>query len=254
MRGARRASPAQQSTPVPAMYHLSQHAFACETRRYYVFLDLLGDKYISVPREDMAELVPWIHGGPFTRGKEIPAPTHLPAAAAALAAELVALGVLAESPPERKASMPIPATPVTDLPSIRASLQPPERSLHLFLGIAASLMYARRALRSTRISLIVGTFAERKRAMPAAGPAEWDRAAQLTAVFLDCRPLFPWDYRCLLDSLALIRFLSRFDVYPDWIFGVQDDPFNAHCWVQAGTRVLNDDLEHVRTYTIIMTV
>lgn len=122
------------------------------------------------------------------------------------------------------------------------------------MSIATSLIYARRALRSTPLSLIVDTVAERKRAPTEIDPAEWNRAARLTEAFLNFRPMFPWDYRCLFDSLALIRFLSRFRLHPDWVFGVQDDPFNAHCWVQAGTCVLNDDLEHVSTYTPIMTI
>ncbi|MBW4050302.1 MAG: lasso peptide biosynthesis B2 protein [Proteobacteria bacterium] len=171
-----------------------------------------------------------------------------------MAAELVAAGILRESPPEEGASVRNPAYPVSDLSSARASLDSPKRSPHLFLSIATSLTYARRALRSTHISGIVGNVAERKRAQASTEPTEWNRAVQLTGAFLDFRPMFPWDYRCLFDSLALIRFLSLFNLYPDWIFGVQDDPFNAHCWVQAGTRVLNDDIEHVRNYTPIMTV
>ncbi|MGH8293945.1 MAG: lasso peptide biosynthesis B2 protein [Steroidobacteraceae bacterium] len=116
------------------------------------------------------------------------------------------------------------------------------------------MVYARWALRSTAMYSIVEAISERKRKPPATGTKEWRKAAELTEVFLHYRPLFPWDYRCLFDSLALIRFLSRFNLYPDWVFGVQDDPFRAHCWVQAGGRVLNDDLEHVRSYTAIMMV
>ncbi len=76
----------------------------------------------------------------------------------------------------------------------------------------------------------------------------------MARVFLKYRPLFPRDYLCLFDSLALVRFLSGYDLYPDWVFGVQEDPFRAHCWVQAGEVVLNDHLDNVAVYTPIMTV
>lgn len=236
-----------------AMYHLRRHVYACQTSRYYVFMDLPGDNYFSVPREDLAELVPWIHGGDLGSRKEQPK-TRPSAAATAFAAELVAAGVLMEGPPEQDVQMPTAAAPTSDLASTRASLHAPKTSLRLFASVATSLIYARQALRFTPISLIVDAVAACKRAASVVEVAECKNAMQLTEVFLHFRPLFPWDYRCLFDSLALIRFLSRFALYPDWIFGVQDDPFNAHCWVQAGSLVLNDDLERVRSYTPIMKI
>jgi Transglutaminase-like superfamily len=238
----------------PAVYHLSRHAFACMAGRYYVFLDLLRDLYFSVPREDLDELAPWIHGVSLASRTALPTGTRLSAAATALAAELVAAGVLKEGPPEEGFLARLAPTPLSDLASARGSLDPAGRRRRLFMDVAASMAYARWALRSTAMYSIVETIGERKRAPPAAGTKEWRRAAELTQVFLHYRPLFPWDYRCLFDSLALIRFLSRFNLYADWVFGVQDDPFSAHCWVQAGAQVLNDDLEHVRSYTPIMTI
>lgn len=254
MRGASRASFSRQPPSSLAMYHLARHVFACATSRHYVFLDLVRDNYLSVPREELADLGAWIHGGLLTPPRELNTQKHLSAAAIVVAADLVAAGVLREGPPEHEISVRIAATPDSDLASIRAASHQPGPSRHLFLSVATALIYARRALRSMHISLIVDAVAARKRAQATAESAEWNRAALLTNVFFHHRPLFPWDYRCLFDSLALIRFLSRFNLYPDWVFGVQDDPFNAHCWVQAGTRVLNDDLEHVRSYTPIMTI
>jgi hypothetical protein len=43
-------------------------------------------------------------------------------------------------------------------------------------------------------------------------------------------------------------------VYPDWVFGVNADPFEAHCWVQAGNVVLNDTVAWVSGFTPIMVV
>jgi hypothetical protein len=73
-------------------------------------------------------------------------------------------------------------------------------------------------------------------------------------VFERLRLFYPRSYLCLFDSLALIHFLARFDVYPDWVFGVNADPFEAHCWVQAGNVVLNDTVARVSGFTPIMVV
>jgi hypothetical protein len=59
---------------------------------------------------------------------------------------------------------------------------------------------------------------------------------------------------CLFDSLALLEFLARYDIHPDWIFGVQTRPFAAHCWVQSDDVVFNDTVENVSVYTPIMVV
>jgi hypothetical protein len=68
------------------------------------------------------------------------------------------------------------------------------------------------------------------------------------------RPLYPRDYLCLFDSLALIEFLAQHGLYPTWVFGVTSDPFMAHCWVQEGDTLLNDTVAHVGQFVPLMTV
>lgn len=60
--------------------------------------------------------------------------------------------------------------------------------------------------------------------------------------------------QCLRDSLTLIRFLAKKNVFPRWVVGVRTRPFAAHSWVQEGPLVLNDVHEHVREYTPILVV
>ena len=59
---------------------------------------------------------------------------------------------------------------------------------------------------------------------------------------------------CLLDSIALVRFLARRGLYAQLVFGVTDDPFSAHCWVQAGDLVLNDTVGDVSAHTPIRVI
>lgn len=75
-----------------------------------------------------------------------------------------------------------------------------------------------------------------------------------TAVFRKLRPWHPRDYLCLYDALALLEFLARRMLYPDWVFGVQTKPFGAHCWLQVGTQLLNESTEYATRFTPIMVV
>ncbi len=69
------------------------------------------------------------------------------------------------------------------------------------------------------------------------------------------RPAFynPKD-ACLRDTLTLIEFLSRYDIYPQWVFGVRMQPFSAHAWVQYGPTLFTDPVDHVKTFTPIMVI
>ena len=61
-------------------------------------------------------------------------------------------------------------------------------------------------------------------------------------------------YLCLLDAPALVEFLPRRGLYPDWILGVQAQPFGAHRRVQAQGQLLNEEIEYASQFTGIMSV
>lgn len=67
-------------------------------------------------------------------------------------------------------------------------------------------------------------------------------------MFRHLRLYVPIEPRCLLDSIALVRFLARRNLYSNLVFGVTGDPFSAHCWVQSGPVVLNDTIGNVQAY------
>lgn len=58
--------------------------------------------------------------------------------------------------------------------------------------------------------------------------------------FAHARRYVPIDPNCLLDSLSLLRFLSRRGLPARIVFGVTLQPFGAHCWVQADDLALNE--------------
>lgn len=66
------------------------------------------------------------------------------------------------------------------------------------------------------------------------------------------RRLVPLAALCLPDTLAFLRFASRRGSFPHLVFGVEAWPFAAHCWAQAGECILNDALDHARSFAPIL--
>jgi hypothetical protein len=126
-------------------------------------------------------------------------------------------------------------------------------SVAAFLAASA---FAKLALRAWRFERVILRVKRRKAARgPQQGPLDASRARSLVEAFIRYRIyLFSSKDECLYDSLALIEFLARHGIYPDWRFGVQTRPFAAHCWVQQDDVVFNDTVEHVSGFTPIMVV
>lgn len=89
-------------------------------------------------------------------------------------------------------------------------------------------------------------------------PSENDRAVARSVaaaqMFARGRRYVPIEPICLLDSIALLNFLSRRQLAADLVFGVTGAPFSAHCWVQSGDTILNDTLGNVMGFTPIRVV
>jgi hypothetical protein len=134
-------------------------------------------------------------------------------------------------------------------------MQPGSRAGSWLKFLAASA-FARLALRTWSFDRVILRVKRRKRLLePQSGPLDAERARQLVEAFAHHRVfVFSSKNECLYDSLALLEFLARHGIYPDWVFGVQTRPFAAHCWVQHGDVVFNDTAEHVSGYTPIMVV
>jgi hypothetical protein len=81
-----------------------------------------------------------------------------------------------------------------------------------------------------------------------------DRLLQANEQFIRARRYVPIEPVCLLDSLSLLRFLSRRGLSANIVFGVTPAPFAAHCWVQAGDIVLNETLSDATAYTPIRVI
>jgi hypothetical protein len=58
--------------------------------------------------------------------------------------------------------------------------------------------------------------------------------------------------RCLVRSFALAHHLLRVGQHNEVVLAVQLQPFQAHCWVQIGDRLINERLEVAREFTPIL--
>jgi hypothetical protein len=117
---------------------------------------------------------------------------------------------------------------------------------------AASL--ANRWLRTLPLRETVQRVAQTAQRNGAGGVFDYQKARTAIAAFNRLRPLYNRGYLCLFDSLALLLFLAKYQLFPRWTFAVQSEPFAAHCWVQEQDVVLNDTVERVQPYTPILAV
>ncbi len=229
---------------------LQSHVFLCRGKRHWVVLDSARDQYHCISRHQFEALGPLLQGWEGSAAPGNGGAASIPADAIGLANQLLQLNILSEGPAGAKDALPIqyPA------PAEAIDVDSPASSRWLTYTHArsffASSARASRELREKRFPFILDQVRARKAARGVA--FELERAVSLAAVFDRLRPFYAAGYDCLPDSLRLIHFLARFGIFPDWVFGVIADPFEAHCWVQAGSVVLNDRVERVSAFTPIM--
>jgi hypothetical protein len=238
------------------LYSLSSHASACATKRHWIILDTRSDRYFSLDRAHFDLLAPSIQGISHCVATDTVIAGRLPAEAAGLARSLVERGILepyiADNDLDRRQATVTSPTTEIDADFRRAGVG--ARVLHIpdFLWACAR---ADRWLRRRSIDWIVRRVA--LESSPRGQPGtdfDGSRATRLVQIFNALRPIYPRDYLCMFDSLALLLFLAVHRIYPRWVFGVCADPFKAHCWLQSGDVLLDDTLPTVSVYTPIMSI
>lgn len=227
----------------PAALRLNDDVHLCETGGAYVVLDLAADRYVAVTGESASALRTLLADGVSDQDPE---ESRTPGALGAL----VDAGLLVRGA-DRGRPLAMSNVLAPDMPLLDGA---PVAHGRIAAGQAwrflASAHAARRRLRLRPIRDTV----ESVRRHPPDPALDLPLARELTAAFLRLRPLFPMDRRCLFESLALLEFLGRYGLRPHWVFGVRLDPWRAHCWVQHGRRLFNDEVDEVAQYTPIMAV
>ncbi|MCG8596626.1 MAG: lasso peptide biosynthesis B2 protein [Kiloniellales bacterium] len=234
--------------------YLCSDIHVCLDNGCFVFLDLGRNKYRGCDRERSRILATVLHGWP--RGNQTGPARKIDKTTTSYDFEdFVKGGVLTPDPISGKiAEPPNVVTPVdTLLTHEDSSASPAGLSDALNFFIAGS--WADLALRRKPIDQIVHKIQDRKqRRADQLSCFDYEKAQEKVRTFNTLRALYPRKYLCLFDSLALIEFLARFEIFPTWVFGVKAGPFRAHCWVQEGTTTFNESVDQAESYTPIMAV
>ena len=222
---------------------LSHDVYFCCCGDSLVFLDLNRDDYVLVDGE-LAQAVEALCSQDGCESFT----------SAAVLSPMLTNGFLTTDPLAGKS-----VAPTTVEPGLVALLDPDElpgthiRSLDVFHFLSSCLAAAIQ-LKWRPLSEVIRLVKQRKMSSTSLHLPSIDQSRQLTAVFLKLRALFPSNYLCLYDSLALIHFLARYGIYPSWIFAVNLEPWAAHCWVQDGATLFNEGVEEAARYTPVMAI
>jgi hypothetical protein len=226
-----------------------------------VLLDLQRDKYVGVGRDQMASLAARVKGWPTlgtlpdagSPGGDARTPNP---AADSIVNKMLAAGMLTTDASIGKEARPV-EMPRAEVALIIEDLEsrPEVRFAHVVRFLWASMLTAC-LLRWGSIESVIAKVSARNAAAHARGATmDVDAARAAVAAYVRLRPLlFTAQDACLFDSLALMRFLSYYRIFPTCVIGVQTGPFGAHCWVQHEAVVFNDQPEYVRRFTPILAV
>ncbi len=136
-------------------------------------------------------------------------------------------------PARRRSRPPVRQTRVTAL-----DVDPLGLRLHHGLAFAAAGIEAALRLAFRRL----GT---RHQPPLQAAPANLaNELAVLRGLMLAC----PGIRRCLPRALLTRAYLRRRGIALELVLGVRTHPFGAHCWLQSGDLLVDDQLDHVRGY------
>lgn len=239
-------------------YFLPDHVYFCGRGDAIIFLDVRNDEYTMVngiQARAVRSLAAHAAERSLIDGSGSLSFVHFVSEELSDAAgELLAGGLLTteckNGRPVIPSAIELPSEPLVDDEVVGAVRVLPLHVCRFFLACGTAAL----RLRLQSIESIVRSVQGRKVARKLVDPTDLDRARLLAAIFHKLRDLFPAKYLCLFDSLALIEFLAYYKLFPDWIFAVQFEPWAAHCWVQEGPIIFNEDVEEAADYVPVMAV
>lgn len=227
----------------------------CISEGRFIFLDLRHNRYFGLTRRKSLLATDVFTGFPKPNDDTIVDSTESGnEETTAILDELSSNGLLAIGNAGGKVAMP------THIRSASEALLSNEHCTNFTVCTRHRIAFVNASLRASlklrfySMQRTVRSIQTRKRLRSEQATDDLAALRELIAIFQHLRPLYGRKYLCLFDSLALLEFLAHFDFFPQWVFGVTAEPFNAHCWVQETEYVVNDSVEYVRTFTPIMAV
>lgn len=244
---------------IMASYFLTRHVFIRIVEDHAIFLDLKRNEYSTISAADTGALSALVVDWPRTGGNVENSDVLADAETTLLVQQLLDAGVLTADAQMGKSAAPV------NLPKAICAVAPTDRPLKIttqhvanFLGACAySAMILKLGLIERAVRRVQRLRASNsKQKSTAAGENDADSKVQELVQIFNYLSAFGFtsSKRCLLISMALLEFLSRYGCHPAWVFGVQLRPFIAHCWVQDGRRVLNGTVSFTGDFAPILIV
>jgi hypothetical protein len=226
-------------------YQLREGLSCCDVDGHMIFLDIVQDRYFKL-------------AGPLEKAmRSFQAHEDV---ASALLDDLATAQILVEAP-DWKSSAAIAHIQRPTRSAIEQATAVAGRGLNpaIVIEAMAIIWSTRRHLRTRTLKTNLdeaSAYRDKKTgALEVAAPnALEDDLLRANEQFTLARRYVPIEPICLLDSLSLLRFLSRRGLPAHIVFGVTSEPFTAHCWVQAGDIVLNETLSDANAHTPIRMV
>jgi len=235
------------------MYFLSKDCFVCKMGYYWIVLSAKRDRYLCVAHDELASIGHRLYGWQHSIVGLAQSPQGDDANA--LIQSLASSDIITSNPTNGKAFAESKCEAPEDsvaMPAQFVPVRPPMFSICRFFLACGTVDWR---LRTEPLSCTLTRIERRRRrAQSKAAVYNSSKPSRLVAEFKALRPLYPRAYLCFFDSLALLEFLATYNCYPKMVFGVVADPFQAHCWVQDGSTVFNDNLERVGRYKPILSV
>lgn len=234
-------------------FYLHRNAYACQTEDGALFMNLESETYFGLGLREASALSNYVLGWPMGSAGD---DTASPIDGAELTAAMLQCGLLTEMPNLGK-KPDFASVEIRDAIPYRGTIaNPPKVAPSDVLNFAYACTRAALELRFVPLTKTVGRIRTRK-ARHIDG-RRIERDADLYGLVRVFRLLTPFVYTakgvCLFDSLALVEFLSRYELFPTWVIGARTRPFAAHSWVQHDGLVLNEKLESVEEFTPLLAV
>lgn len=233
-------------------FRVSAHVSVCYTSDYAVLLDSRSSRYVGIPMLTAIALEIYVSGWPASPGasaSEICHDTH------DCIDELLSAGLISES------YAYTPTSPLcSDLPPPRRALIDgyTEDSVRFTLPdafrFAGAVLVAAYFVRLRAICFFVRRVRARRERRKLSGSVTLtaevaDLVSRFDRLFLTA---FSASDNCLFHSAALCEYLAYHSVFPRFVLGVATNPFGAHCWLQEGDTVVNDEPAHAGNYVPIL--
>ena len=226
-------------------YSIPDHVYLHLDDACAVWLDVRKDEYIGQPREALHGLQGWVKDWPADPPGQAPVTDP-----AGTLMELEKRGLIISGNVAKGAILPKIPEPKFDFVDETESVGVRPRQI---LAILLAYRRAKREVSSLECA-VAWVRHLKKRLYSPSRTSLLDLKTHMKAFMRLRRMLYDVNQNCLLDSLCAVEFLASLGICPNFVIGIQTDPFAAHAWAQDGEYVINDYALRVSYYSPILII